>query len=244
VVAPLLIADLQTILWICLGDIDLKQTTELEQYCDRVLFQASLSKKPSVLLRQMIDSPLAEFDLSWFRMRPVREQMAAFFDDPANSFQLSRIRAVEVSAFTGENAGTLAEIVGAMIVGWLAAKLRWKPASNSAKGSFTYTSASGPVEISVSTAKPDDSNCGTLDTIRLRDDMDQVVEVSLQNASGAKAMSFRSTRGGEVTYLRHISLSENDEANAVGIALNTPSRVFFFRETAELAIPLLEHFEK
>lgn len=243
-VAPLLIADLQTILWSSLGDVELKQATELEKYCDRILFQASISSRPSLLLRRMVESSLSEFDLSWFRMRPVREQMAAFFDDPANSFQLSRIRRVEISAFTNDATGSLAEIVGAMIVGWLAAKLRWKPAPAGGNGSCSYLSADGPVEITLKTPQQDHANCGTLDTIRLFDDEGQTVEVSLHSGSGAKAMSLCCSRAGKQTYHRNISLSENDEADAVGIALNTPSRVFYFRETAELAIPLLEHFGK
>ncbi|MCC6547600.1 glucose-6-phosphate dehydrogenase assembly protein OpcA [Candidatus Sumerlaeota bacterium] len=242
-VAPLLIADLQTVLWISLGDIDLKQTGDLEQYCDRILVQASLSRKPSALLRRMVDSPQAVFDLSWFRMRPVREQMAAFFDDPANSFQLSRIRRVEISAFTGDG-GSLAEIVGAMTVGWLAAKLRWRPVAGGSNGVFKYESPKGPVEIALTAAKPDQAHCGTLETIRMCDCDDRMLEVSLHNTEGGKAMSFRSGREGNWTYQRNISLAENDEADAVGIALNTPSRVFYFRETAALAIPMLEHFKK
>ena len=243
-VTPLLLAELQTVLWQSLGDVELKQLQDIKGYADRTIHQASLSAKPSAMLKQMIASNRSEFDLSWFRMRPIREQVAAFFDDPAASFNLAKVSSVRINAFQRTEGSTLPELMGALFVGWLAARLKWQPIGGT-EAAYHFKSPSGIIDVRIDKKPPTpDSGSLNLSTIQLASQAGETFEVAMESQDDGGVMDMRSGCGDKTNSERRLFLCEFSEADALGVALNTQTPTRYFREAATLAVPVLEHFSK
>lgn len=241
-VAPLLLADLQTVLWEGLGDTDVRQLAELEEYADRTIHQVSLSSKPGAALRRVLASPRPCFDLSWFRMTPIREQVTAFFDDPASVLDLRKINSVRVNALNRGDASSLPEVMGALAVGWLASRLKWEAVGATDDG-YQYKSPAGIIDAVIDTkAPPPEMVLNNLNTILITDENGGAFELSLGDQKKGGVMDFRCGRGDQMSSMRHLLLSELGEAEALGLALNSPMNVRYFREAAALAAPLLDQF--
>ncbi|CAN5459273.1 glucose-6-phosphate dehydrogenase assembly protein OpcA [soil metagenome] len=237
-VAPLLLADIQTVLLTTLDPEEFPQIKDLQQHVDRTISMASLAADPAAVLRGCFESEQSCFDLSWFRMIPIRQQVSAFFDDAAQSFRLDKISEVRVSAVRRSSGSTLPELMSALFVGWIAARMKWTVAE-SAGGDFQYASAAGPVTVRLEQCEAGvDCGAATLTGITLRDRDGSSFDVSL----AGQRMNMVASKGESHLAERHLFLSELDEADALGTALNTPMTVRYFRQAATLAAPLLEKF--
>lgn len=117
---PLVVSDMPTLLWSPHGHpeavdalLPLAQAVLVDSVdepdCHEAIERArSLSRRAYVV------------DLAWLRCTPWRERIAAAFDPPHMRDELSRLSSIEITHHP-ESA-----VVAMMLVGWLAARLRWK----------------------------------------------------------------------------------------------------------------------
>ena len=239
-VAPLLLADLQTVLWTALGDVDLPVMKELQAFADRTIRMGSLSLKPGDHLQDSVESAFPTFDLSWFRMAQIREQVAAFFDDNSIEFSLETIRAVRVQVASRSEGGTLPELMGAMVTGWVGSRLGWAPIG-AAGGRFRYQSRTGLVDVEIGTCEAcNNPSRGNLSSVEMTDEKGR--RFSLELGRDGRSMDLWSGPAENPVSERELSLSELDEPEALGMALNAASRLKSFRDAGRLAVPLLQHF--
>lgn len=242
-VVPLLLADLQTVLWNGGSDAQLAGLVAgLEEFADRIITRLTLSREPAKGMRALAQSERSSFDLAWFRLAPVREQTAAFFDDRSAPLKLDSIDSVRIRAQRPDEDALHPELIGALFVGWLAFRLGWKPLGPRG-ASFYYDSPSGPVEVMIEldpTHAP--RSQGGLSAIRLRDRAGDVFEIQMSTDEFGMCMVCGSSD--MVSTTRKLMISELAESDAFGTALNAPTRVKSFRESAALTVPLLEHFCK
>lgn len=236
-VAPLLLADLTTILWVAAPFEDLGALRELGEHVDRIIYMASRAENPAARLRECLASSRVAFDLSWFRMKPIRDQVAAFFDDPTTRFRLDQVAQVTIRT-SCPGSGNLPVLMGAMFAGWLASKLGWRAGLGTASG-YRYESLTGPVKISIEQSTTE--KClPAINTIELKDKQGEIFHLELDPLGDH--MEMYSTVSGSTQSERHLSLSENAEANAVGMALTAPLNLQAFRDAARLALPVIEHY--
>lgn len=237
-VAPLLISDLQTTIWRGWGADEL-DLASLESHADQEIILSSRAENPAQRLRMGIESPIPCFDLSWFRMKSIREQVTNFFDDPGTKFDLRAIRSIRIHTGSRAPNSSLPEVMGAIFVGWLASCLDWQQGQRTDEG-FQYHSPSGPVMVNVQQcAKAEDAGL-PLSTIEMTDSESDVFKLSF-----AADQSIELTSEGADSALhveRHLNLSEIPESEAMGMALNLRPSITEFLPVAKLALPLLETF--
>lgn len=134
---PLVVTDLPTLLWSPHGH---------PEVIDELL---GLSQ---AVLLDSVDEPLAKealdraweltsqayvVDLAWLRSTPWRERVAASFDPPALRRELSTLSAVKVRHHPTST------VAAALIVGWLASRLGWRPGPLVAHGQALVGKAAG-----------------------------------------------------------------------------------------------------
>ncbi|MBI1293111.1 hypothetical protein GC173_18035 [bacterium] len=231
-VAPLLVPDVQTVLWTGLGAIPFPELEALQQHVDRTIRMASLTDNPVQHFRSTLETTHPTIDLSWFRTTPLREQVTAFFDDPQAGFDLTQVRGVELGGPTG---AALPVVVAAMFIGWLGARLSWQVAENIGDH-LTIASPSGLITVFPwFCPKVQDER-----VIRLTDSNGATFEVQL----GPDGMTLRCCTPGRAVLERHLRLHELSEDEALGLALNTPSKARHFREAVVMAIPILDFIKR
>lgn len=238
-VTPLLLPDLQTVLWVNLGDGDMSELLSLREYVDWMVSQISLADNPAVLLRRILDAKRPYFDLSWFRLAPIRDQLAAFFDDPRTTFKLSEISRVRVGIVSRRDVRDLPEILGSMFIGWLASRLQWEPKGPQGKA-YVYTSPTGPVEAIIETqCEAEEKVLNNMNLIQLWDRAGNVFTMELRQRGGAMNLwcGDHNVPGEQ----RHVILSELSESDAIGSALNAPTSYKPFLEAARKAVDLMDH---
>lgn len=97
--------------------------------CDMVLFDsqhftARAERINNTIARLRLEYPDAAFgDVNWQRIRPWREMVAQFFDDPANLQYLDRITRVEIDFSSGFHGNQSSAI---LMMAWLASSLGWR----------------------------------------------------------------------------------------------------------------------
>ncbi len=239
-VTPLLIGDLQTVLWDNFGEARPEGAESLDGEAERIIHQAARWKHPARGLERSLHSAVPAFDLAWFRLTPVREQVTAFFDDPHASFSLEGIRRVRVQTLGNVSDSALPEVMGALFVGWLGTRLGWEVATPHRSG-FRYRSGDGHVLIEFDTMPA-----------KGRDFLTQLGRIEMEHQSGERFhLTLNQEGGGMDLWLgeghegppqRRLILSELGEADALGLALNTPWSAEPFRGAARLAVPLLEYY--
>jgi len=239
-VAPLLLPDIQTVLWENLGGVFIEQFDDLQKFADRTITQVSLTRNPARILRRLGEGATTILDLSWFRLGPIRDQVAAFFDDTGVTFDLNNIAVVKVQILRRDQNRALPEVMAALFAGWMGSLLGWKPVGPTNKG-FRFDSPSGPVEVTTERVAPTEGPVlNNMNEIRLTDRKGEVFNLTMQQCGGAMDLwcGERDRHAGE----RHLVLSELSEADALGAALNMPASFERFRAAALLAVPLLDSF--
>lgn len=236
VVAPLLLPDVQTVLWENLGDVEVPALDSLQEYCDRTIAQVSLASKPARKLQKLVAMESPAFDLSWFRMASIREQVAAFFDDANVALSPAEIVHIRVGLVKRSEQRTLPELMGSLFVGWIGSKLGWKPDTPLPRG-YRYRTPHGAVHVvcedTAEIAGPVQNNLNQID---MTDSRGRTFHMVLKDRANEMDMWCDDGCGCH----RHVMLSEFSEADALGAALNSGRNLEGFRGAAALAIPLLE----
>jgi glucose-6-phosphate dehydrogenase assembly protein OpcA len=234
-VAPLLLPDLQTVLWLDSGAENLAEVAPLREHVDRLLYLSSRSGDPAETLARCVHSATPAFDLSWFRLAAIREQVAAFFDDASVSLNLRDIASVELSTGHQDERSLLPQVVAAMFLGWLGSRLEWR-ALPGFDGRLRVQSPSGPVDLALTRCE-ERCTFPTLSTIVMTDRQGETFRLSLRAEGNTMEMASEGAR-------RHLFLSELSEQEALGAALNTTSGHRAFLRAAGLATPILRQIQR
>lgn len=143
IVDPLLISDLPTYLW-WTGDPPFRDDAflALAGLASRVLLDSAQFGFPDLTLPRLsrfldTDSVAAAVaDLNWVRMAPLRELVAALFDQPRTAAMLPHVTRLRIER--AADSGEPATAQSLLLAGWLAARLDWEPGQ---PGDRTYSGA-------------------------------------------------------------------------------------------------------
>lgn len=146
-VAPLLLGQVPVFLWWRGEDpIDNPRFEDLAAISDRILLDSqALAYEPEAFLRLAEEQRRLHHhgcvsDLTWTRLTRWRQMIAQAFDSSAAMRQLGCIEAVSFEATGGEpavNSGSL------LLAGWLASRLRWRPARRIGPAELELTAPGG-----------------------------------------------------------------------------------------------------
>ncbi|MDL1897362.1 hypothetical protein FBQ82_13940 [Anaerolineae bacterium CFX7] len=142
---------------------------------DSAHFTARAERVNNTIARLRLDYPQVSFgDINWQRIRPWREMVAQFFDDPGSMTFLDHITRVQIEFSTGLNGNQSAAI---LMMAWLASSLGWRvaPGSYERDGmtrrarfiSRGYASAAREIEVAIHVREQNDCAPGELTGIRL-----------------------------------------------------------------------------
>jgi len=239
---PLLLSDLQTVVASAIAPGQYDAVEAVEREVDRVIRLISASPDPVAALQRMVEEEIESCDLSWFRMADIREQTAAFFDDPTLEFDLTRLESISVSISSDKENRLLPELLASMYVGWLGSKLGWKPDGGNVKH-FNFEGENGPVKIRFQWPSEQAEHCeggSHLNTIILKDQDGATLTIALGRREHGMDMVCESKD--HANSERHPTLTELPPAEALGLALNSPASGADFKKAAALAAPVLKHF--
>ena len=96
---------------------------------DSANFTARAERVNNTIARLRLDYPHVSFgDVNWQRIRPWRELVAQFFDDPGSMTHLDQIARVQIEFSVGLNGNQSAAV---LMMAWLASSLGWRVAPGS-----------------------------------------------------------------------------------------------------------------
>ncbi|MEP6937653.1 MAG: glucose-6-phosphate dehydrogenase assembly protein OpcA [Chthoniobacterales bacterium] len=135
-------SDLPLYLW-WQGEFHEPMDPQLWAWVDRLIYDSQLwSDFAAQMLR--VETAQSEAkqrvvlcDLNWTRLVQVRLAVAQFFDDPRAQQHLSEIDQVEIDFASGFHS------TATLLLGWLAAQLRWSKPAKSGRHSLTFEDARG-----------------------------------------------------------------------------------------------------
>lgn len=239
-IAPLLLGDLQTNLWLSLPDELFPGLADLQELADRTICMGMRSDSTAEHLARCFADRTPTFDLCWFRILPLREQMAAFFDDPANEFDLSTIRRIRLAVTRRCAFPQLPLFVAALLTGWLGSRLGWEEGGGNVR-EYRYESPAGPVAVEVS--EVDEAVPLGVTGFRGLSAFDGEGRL-LRLALGAREsqLELSVSREDAVEAFRRTHVREMNGWESLGRALNAPPPVTWFADAAKLARPLLGHY--
>jgi glucose-6-phosphate dehydrogenase assembly protein OpcA len=118
---PLVVTDLPTLLWSPHGHHDI--VTELLPLAQAVLVDSVDEPDPAEALDRALALSERAYvvDLAWLRSIPWRERVAALFDPPWRRRELGLLSSVTVRHHPEST------VAAALLVGWLASRLKWQP---------------------------------------------------------------------------------------------------------------------
>jgi glucose-6-phosphate dehydrogenase assembly protein OpcA len=180
VIAPIIAAELPTVLWSPHGHDGAVQT--LLDLVDVVLLDSDDVAEfdgPAAGLRRAAEvcEKVYVVDLAWLRTTPWRERLAAAFDQPSRRDLLGELDRVVIRHHPSSLASAL------LLVGWLASRLGWDPEAMAEKsGSLrAAASASGDREVSVQLEPVDQAVPGIAGVTV---GMDESIALSLDRGAG------------------------------------------------------------
>lgn len=98
---------------------------------DSAHFTARAERVNNTIARLRLDYPQVSYgDVNWQRIRPWRELVAQFFDDPGSMGYLERLAHVEIEFSVGLNGNQSAAV---LMMAWLASSLGWRVVPGSYK---------------------------------------------------------------------------------------------------------------
>ncbi|HKG16490.1 MAG TPA: glucose-6-phosphate dehydrogenase assembly protein OpcA [Solirubrobacteraceae bacterium] len=190
IVDPLVVSDLSTVVWAPHGHREAVQA--LRRLAQVVLVDSQDEPDPHLALdrSQQLAQHAYVVDLAWLRSTPWRERIAASFDPPKWREDLRRISAVTVRCREDSTAA------GLLLLGWLAARLGWRPEKLAAGGGKVrgrVRASRGEVALELDPEAR--MNVPGLAGITIR--TESGVSLSLDRATGGLSATHRDRRGQE-----------------------------------------------
>ncbi len=167
-------------------DLDDKLFRALVSECDQILydsqhFTARAERVNDTIAHLRLDYPSVSFgDINWQRIRPWREIIASFFDDPANLQYLEKISRLEIDFSIGLNGNQSAAL---LLMAWFASVLGWRAAPHSYQREGTsrrahfITKAGRTLQVHINVVEQSDCLPGELTGVRIetQDDLPEAV---------------------------------------------------------------------
>lgn len=215
--------------------------------CDQILydsqhFTARAERINNTIARLRLDYPDVSFgDVNWQRIRPWREMVAQFFDDPANLSYLNTIKRVVIEFSVGFNGNQSAAV---LMMAWLASSLGWRVRHGSYQRDGLSRTAHFEcadystqelcdIEVTINVRNQDDCMPGELTGVRIetRDDLPEAVFQAMRAVGG-----FADVR--ELTLNRYsercLVLNVPHESTVITAELDAPRRDRNYHRALEL----------
>lgn len=215
--------------------------------CDQILFDsqhftARAERINNTIARLRLEYPDVSFgDVNWQRIRPWREFVAQFFDDPANMEFLDCIASVEIDFSVGFHGNQSASI---LLMAWLASSLSWRVIHDSYKRDGLTRSArferhpygaseEQHIEVVIHVLDQEDCMPGELTGIRIKtkgEAPDAIFQVKRRVGGFADVRELTPTRYSE----RCLMLNIPQESNVITSELDAPRRDRNYHRALEL----------
>lgn len=238
-VRSLLLPDVPTCLWYYSAQPEVYETIlpAFESMADRIVTEIAWMDNSAAGMRQLAESRAAT-SLAWYLYAPVRDQIAAIFDEPQYGRLMPQIAGVRIG-WCGDPFCGKALVSGALLAGWLASRLGWKAPQRSA-WPYPFRGANGDIPINFARDEDPGDNSLRLASIEFHFATGDCFR--LQWSSGREHVE-RVMEGPSVrcpANARVVAARVLDEAEALGQAMNSRADRRYFREAATLAWPLID----
>ncbi len=241
-VLPLLVADVPTFLWYFSSNPEFygEALPGLSKVADRTFTELAFLDNPAQGLRDMAEGRNQAISLSWYRLHPLREQIAAVFDDERYGRLLGEIDRVHIG-WAGACRDPQSIVNASFLAGWLASRLGWRVKEPVTAWPFRYEGPRGEVCVEFSCQQ----------ALHTRDAA-QIVRVEIHCLSGECIVLQMGDEIGQMERLikapcgtcretpRYVHALAFDEAQALGHAMNARLDSNVHREAAAMTWPLLE----
>ena len=215
--------------------------------CDQILFDslhftARAERINNTIARLRLDYPDISFgDVNWQRIRPWREVIAQFFDDPANLAYLNTITHVQIEFSVGVNGNQSAAV---LLMAWLASSLGWRVVPGSYQRQETQRTArfqhtrdgsagAGEIQVTIVVREQDDCLPGELTGVRIEtsDDLPEAVFQGMRAIGGfVDVRELTLNRFSE----RCLRLAIPSESSVIASELDAPRRDRNYHRALEL----------
>jgi glucose-6-phosphate dehydrogenase assembly protein OpcA len=168
--APLLLRDLPTVLWLPEPDSPIPDPRLLDR-AQQILVDSTVDDGAALRRLEELTKSARVHDLAWGRLEFWRAATAAAFEPPERRAMLPRIARFDV-CYEGE-----ALSAGLLLAGWVVARAGWRPEEierddGRARGKAVRGDGS-PVSLSLE-GEPDARGCGGIEKLTFRTDSDEV----------------------------------------------------------------------
>ncbi len=236
IILPLLLPDVLATLWWCLRQAPTQVArTEVLPLIDRLLVDSSSSEASLELLALQAEWP-ATADLTWFAQRSWREAVAQLFDaEPAASAEVDRLAIITASRHQP------GAVEAALLGGWAAGQLGWKPAHRAGDGHSTWRrpdGSTGHVDLTWNGQQVPRNSCAVQALTLSADSGEWVWRVS-QHDGPHTSLALEARRNGISQVPRLLPLDVLDPVDEVLAALERPLRNDTRTRTARYASWLL-----
>jgi glucose-6-phosphate dehydrogenase assembly protein OpcA len=168
--APLLLSDLPTVLWLPEPDSPIPDPRLLDR-AQQVLVDSTAGDGAALRRLGELTRSARVHDLAWGRLEFWRASTAAAFEPPERRALLSRVTRLDVH-YRGD-----ALSAGLVLAGWVAARAGWRPGTlerdDGGAGAKAVRPDGGMVALSL-VRDPEAPGCGGIETLTFRTDTDEV----------------------------------------------------------------------
>jgi glucose-6-phosphate dehydrogenase assembly protein OpcA len=168
--APLLLSDLPTVLWLPEPDSPIPDPQLLDR-AQQVLVDSTAGDGAALRRLGELTRSARVHDLAWGRLEFWRASTAAAFEPPERRALLSRVTRLDVH-YRGD-----ALSAGLVLAGWVAARAGWRPGTlerdDGRAGAKAVRPDGGTVALSL-VHDPEARGCGGIETLTFRTDTDEV----------------------------------------------------------------------
>jgi glucose-6-phosphate dehydrogenase assembly protein OpcA len=168
--APLLLSDLPTVLWLPEPDSPIPDPRLLDR-AQQVLVDSTAGDGAALRRLGELTRRARVHDLAWGRLEFWRASTAAAFEPPERRALLSRVAHLDVHYERD------ALSAGLLLAGWVAARAGWRPGTlerdDGRAGAKAVRTDGGPVALSL-VRDPEARGCGGIEKLTFRTDTDEV----------------------------------------------------------------------
>lgn len=234
-VAPLLLADVPATLWYFAPGPSWRAGVEkLAVLVDRVITEVSTERDPAAALEALLGRAKPTFTLSWFRLRRLRERIAALFDGEAEQAALPHITSLSFRyCQSDELTAKDARVGSALISGWMALRLGWTARADGQ----AFDRDGEPVAVSVVCTRQ--APRGGLEQVEITCRGGERFLLELGPADGGFACCAR--EGDACVMPDRKGRCEIEEAESLGVAFSRRASDSGFHDSVCLCLPMLRN---